>query len=218
MMALECYLSAHYPHKVDRQRNDAGVVRQGLSGRYECERCRVGIVGLIHPVGGLNVRTFSRHRTGLPILVVTVILIAAACAGGADTSAPETSTVAPSNDAQTNTPAASVGPASALNPAVVERAKSVDEVTTADGAQVMVAIECDAQTGGDLLHAGAVGLPEGIYDGTVDPSVGGSIEFQVGSDGIGSTARQATLDQSTYTVTYADIDGGIEFTLTGCSG
>ncbi|NOX22256.1 MAG: hypothetical protein GXP36_04065 [Actinobacteria bacterium] len=165
--------------------------------------------------------TLSRYRTGLPIMVLAVILIAAACSGGADTSAPATPTVAPSNDAQTSAPAASDAPAipaSALDPAVLERTKSVDEVTTADGGQVMVAIECDAQTGGDLLHAGAMGLTEGIYTGTVDPPIGGSVKFQVGSDGTGFQARQATLDQATYTVTFADIDGGIELTLAGCTG
>ncbi len=168
-------------------------------------------------------KTLSRYRTRLPIMVVAVMLIAAACSGGADTSAPTASTATPGNDTQPSTPATSdapaapAGPAAALDPAVVERAKSVDEVTTADGGQVMVAIECDAQTGDDLLHAGAVGLTEGIYTGTVDPPIGGSVKFQVGTDGSGFQARQSTLDEATYTVTFADIDGGIELTLAGCT-
>ncbi|GBE23928.1 hypothetical protein BMS3Bbin02_00193 [bacterium BMS3Bbin02] len=165
-------------------------------------------------------RTLPRYRTRLPIMVVAVMLIAAACSVGADTSAPTASTATPGNDTQPSTPATSdtpAAPASALDPAVLERTKSVDEVTTAGGGQVMVAIECDAQTGGDLLHAGAMGLTAGIYAGTVDPPIGGSVKFQVGTDGTGFQARQSTLDQPTYTVTFADIDGGIELTLAGCT-
>jgi len=163
-------------------------------------------------------RRLPRHRTALPILVMTIALIASACGGGSDSSPPELSTAAPTNDTQPSTPAAPSGPAAALDPGVIERARSVDEIATADGGQVMVAIECDAQTGDDLLHAGAMGLTEGIYTGTVDPPIGGSVKFQVGTDGTGFQARQATLDQATYTVTFADIDGGIEFTLAGCTG
>ena len=160
----------------------------------------------------------SRRRTAMSVLGAAVLLTAAACSGGADTSPSVTSTAAANNDAQASAATAPGGSTSALDPAIIERAASYDEVTTAEGAQVMVAVECDSQSGGDLLHAGSVGLPEGIYVGTVEPSVGGKLTFQVGSDGIGYQARQTTLDQSSYTITYADIDGGTELTVTGCTG
>jgi hypothetical protein len=163
-------------------------------------------------------RPKSHSHIPLAILAMAVALVVAACGGGTDSPAPDISTAAPGGDTQPSASAAPGGPAAALDAGVLARAGSVDETATADGGQVMVAIECEAQTGGDLLHAGAVGLAEGIYTGTVDPAIGGSVKFQVGTDGSGSTARQSTLDQATYTVTFADIDGGIELTVAGCTG
>jgi hypothetical protein len=100
---------------------------------------------------------------------------------------------------------------------LIASADAAQEVSTQSGGRVVVAVICEAQTGGTIVSVGSVGVPEGIYKGDFEPAAGGSLTLQVLPDGEGVGARQTALDAPSYTVTFADIDGGIEFTLPGCA-
>ncbi|MEA5558073.1 hypothetical protein VB690_16785 [Nodularia spumigena CH309] len=92
-----------------------------------------------------------------------------------------------------------------------------DEVNTQSGGRVVVAVICEAQTGGTIVSVGSVGVSEGVYEGDFEPAAGGSLTLQVLADGQGIGARQTTLDAPNYAITFPEIDGGIEFTLPGCT-
>lgn len=102
------------------------------------------------------------------------------------------------------------GPRPPIQPATLEQAEAVVEVEAFDGGTLVSALECgDAQ----VLTVGVAGFPAGVYEGAIEPSVGGDITLQVGEDlGIGIGARQGSFDAASYTVTFPDV----EFTIDGC--
>jgi hypothetical protein len=83
---------------------------------------------------------------------------------------------------------------------------------------VVLAVECESQMGGTLVYVGVDGIPVGTYVGSFEPSAGGDITVQVATEGPAQGARQVTLDEPEYTVTFPDIDGGVELTVSGCTG
>jgi hypothetical protein len=154
----------------------------------------------------------NRHRGSLVVFLLSVMVLAACGGGGSDENTVSSVTgTAAASDAGSNDGAP-------LDQTLLDRADSVAEKTTSDGGKVVVAVECESQMGGNLVHVGVVGVPPGTYTGTLEPSAGGDLTVQVISDGPAQGARQATLDEPEYTVTFADIDGGTSLTIAGCGG
>lgn len=91
-----------------------------------------------------------------------------------------------------------------------------DDVTTPSGGRVVVTVVCESQMGGNIVNVGSTGVAEGIYEGDFEPSAGGSLTLQVFADSRGIGARQTTLEDPSYTITFPDLDGGIELTVAGC--
>jgi hypothetical protein len=132
--------------------------------------------------------------------VITFAVVAAAC--GSDDAAPEL-------------PEGGTG--SAFNDAIVE-SESHDEILLDGGAaEMLVAVDCDPPTGGNLVTVVAEGLPPAVYSGEFDPSTGVSLSIDTTEGGQVVGASQVTLDAEEYTVTFADIDGAV-FTVMGCPG
>ena len=149
-------------------------------------------------------RSATRHSTSRVAISVGALAIALGACGSDSSGTSGTVEGAPE------------GARSAYTEAVAT-SESHDEILLSTGGDMVVAVNCDAQTGGDLVTVVAVGLPPGTYTGTFDPAAGGDLSLQVTGAGEAVGARQTTLDEAEYTVTFADIDGGVTFTLAGCS-
>lgn len=95
--------------------------------------------------------------------------------------------------------------------------ESHDELLLDGGdGEMLVAVDCDPDGGGNLVTVIADGLDEGIYIGTFDPGTGVDLSLQVAGPGEAVAQAQMTLDQDEYTVTFDTIDGGV-FDLRGCT-
>jgi hypothetical protein len=130
--------------------------------------------------------------------VIALAVAAAAC--GSDDSAPEL-------------PEGGTG--SAFNDAIIA-SESHDEILLEDGnAEMLVAVDCDPPTGGNLVTVVAEGLTPAVYSGELDPSTGVALSLDASQGGQAVEAAPMTLDAEEYTVTFADIDGA-EFTVMGC--
>jgi hypothetical protein len=107
------------------------------------------------------------------------------------------------------------GTGSAFNDAIIT-SESHDEVLLEGGnAEMLVAVDCDPETGDNLVTVVAEGLPPAVYTGEFDPPAGGDLSLDATQGGQSVGARQTTLDAEEYTVTFADIDGAV-FTVRGC--
>jgi hypothetical protein len=107
------------------------------------------------------------------------------------------------------------GTGSAFNDAIIT-SESHDEVLLDGGAgEMLVAVDCDPETGGNLVTVVGEGLAPAVYTGEFDPSTGVALSLDATQGGQGVGSAQMTLDAEEYTVTFADIDGA-EFTVMGC--
>jgi len=107
------------------------------------------------------------------------------------------------------------GTGSAYNDAIIA-SDSHDEVLLGGGTgEMVVAVDCESDTGGTLVTVVAEGLDPAVYTGVFDPATG--IDLTVDATGGGQVVStfEMTLVAEEYTVTFADIDGG-EFTVRGC--
>jgi hypothetical protein len=107
------------------------------------------------------------------------------------------------------------GTGSAYTQAIIE-SESHDERLISTGGDMVVAVDCDPQIGGTVVNVVGTDLPEGLYVGTFEPPTGVDLQLQVTGPGEAAGASQMTLDDTEYTVTFADLDGGLEFTVLGC--
>jgi hypothetical protein len=98
--------------------------------------------------------------------------------------------------------------------AIIE-SESHDEIIFAAGGDMVVAVNCDAETGGTMVTVVAEGLEPGTYTGTFDPSTGVDLTLEVTGAGQSVGTSEMTLDADSYTVTFADIESG-EFSVRGC--
>ncbi len=119
-----------------------------------------------------------------------------------------------SDDASVDVPEGGTG--SAYNDAI-RASESHDEIVFADGGDMVVAVDCDPEAGGNVVTVVADGLDQGVYVGTFDPSTGVDLTLDASSGAQAVGSAQMTLDEPSYTVTFADIEGA-EFSLRGCSG
>lgn len=142
--------------------------------------------------------TSARRRIASVGAIITLVAVATAC--GSDDPAPEV-------------PEGGTG--SAFNDAII-RSESHDEILLEGGtAEMLVAVDCDPQTGGNIVTVVGEGLTPAVYTGEFDPSTGVTLSLDATQGGKGVGASQMTLDAEEYTVTFADIDGA-EFTVGGC--
>ncbi len=140
----------------------------------------------------------ARRRFATIGVVITLAAVAASC--GSDDPAPEV-------------PEGGTG--SAFNDAILA-SESHDEVLLEGGTgEMLVAVDCDPQAGGNLVTVVAEGLAPAVYTGEFDPSTGVTLSLDATQGGQAVGASQMTLDAEQYTVTFADIDGA-EFTVMGC--
>lgn len=130
--------------------------------------------------------------------VIALAVVAAAC--GSDDPAPEL-------------PEGGTG--SAFNNAIIASESHDENLLEGGTAEMLVAVDCDPPTGGNLVTVVAEGLTPAVYSGEFDPSTGVTLSLDATQDGKGVGASQMTLDAEEYTVTFADIDGA-EFTVMGC--
>jgi hypothetical protein len=140
----------------------------------------------------------ARRRLATIGAVLTLAAVAAAC--GSDDPAPEI-------------PEGGTG--SAFNDAIIT-SESHDEILLDGGnAEMLVAVDCDPQTGDNLVTVVAEGLAPAVYTGEFEPSAGGDLTIDATQGGQSVGARQTTLDAEEYTITFPDI-AGAEFTVRGC--
>lgn len=99
--------------------------------------------------------------------------------------------------------------------AIIE-SESHDEVVFPAGGDMVVAVNCDPAEGGTMVTVVAEGLDPGDYVGTFDPTTGTDLTLTVSGAGQSVATAEMTLDQTEYTVTFADIDNGV-FTIRGCA-
>lgn len=145
-----------------------------------------------------SLATCARRRVATVGAAIALAAMVAAC--GSDDSAPEV-------------PEGGTG--SAFNDAIIE-SESHDEVLLEGGdGEMLVAVDCDPPTGGDLVTVVAEGLTPAVYTGEFDPSTGVALSLDATQVGQSIGASQMTLDAEEYTVTFADIDGAV-FTVMGC--
>lgn len=149
------------------------------------------------------------------VVLWAILLVAAGCGGSGDTDSP--TTAERDDPAESATTAAGNGNDEAERPldsSTLEALEHVTEVTTSDGAVILVGIDCDSQIGGQLLHVATLGLPEtgDLYTAEVEPG-GSELQFSVPP---GQQARQMELDGVSYTVTLPEVDDGLELTVDGC--
>jgi hypothetical protein len=107
------------------------------------------------------------------------------------------------------------GTGSVYNDAIIA-SDSHDEVLLAGGnGEMVVAVQCESDIGGNLVTVVAEGLEPAVYVGVFDPSTGVdvSVDATVGGPALGQA--QMTLDAEDYTVTFAEIEGA-EFNVRGC--
>ena len=163
------------------------------------------------------------RRRGRVAALVSVVLLGFAACGGGDDDAGNGSPVDPVADtaaegAEGSTDAVDSADSDDALARLIASADAYDEVMTSSGGRVVVAVICEAQTGGTVVSVGSAGVPEGIYEGRFEPASGGSLTLQVLPDGEGVGGRQTSLEESTYMISFADIDGGIALTVPGCPG
>jgi hypothetical protein len=143
--------------------------------------------------------TSTRRRLATVGAVIALAATAAAC--GSDDPSPEL-------------PEGGTG--SAYNDAIIA-SDSHDEVLLSGGtADMVVAVQCESDVGGNLVTVVAEGLDPAVYIGVFEPSTGVDISLDASTGGQVIGQSQMTLDAEEYTVTFADIDGA-EFTVRGCS-
>ena len=107
------------------------------------------------------------------------------------------------------------GTGSAYNDAIIA-SESHDEMVLGGGTgQMVVAVDCDSDLGGNLVTVVAEGLVPGVYTGVFDPATGVDLELNAAAGGEAVVEADMTLDADEYTVTFADIDGGV-FNVRGC--
>lgn len=148
-------------------------------------------------------------------VLCAVLLVVAGCGGSVSTDSPTTAErVEPAEPATTGAGNEGDEAERPLDPSTLEALEHVTEVTTSDGAAVLVGIDCNSQIGGQLLHVASLGLPEtgDLYTAIVEPG-GSELQFSVPP---GKQAREMELDGASYTVTLPEVDGGLELTLDGC--
>ena len=144
--------------------------------------------------------TSARRRLATIGAVIVLGAVAASC--GSDDPAPEL-------------PEGGTG--SAFNDAIIT-SESHDEVLLEGGTgEMLVAVDCDPQTGGNVVTVVAEGLAPAVYTGEFDPTTGVTLSLDASQGGTALGASQMTLDAEEYTVTFADIDGAV-FTVQGCPG
>ncbi len=139
-------------------------------------------------------------RRRLATVGVVIALAAAVAACGSDDPTPEL-------------PEGGTG--SAYNDAIVT-SESHDEVLLAGATgEMVVAVDCDPDSGATLVTVVAEGVEPGTYTGVFEPSTG--VDVSLDTTGGGQSVGQAemTLDAEEYTVTFAGIDGAV-FTVRGC--
>jgi hypothetical protein len=108
------------------------------------------------------------------------------------------------------------GTGSAFNDAIIA-SESHNEVLLDGGAgEIVVAVDCDPDTGGDLVTVVAEGLEPAVYTGMFDPSTGVDLSLDATGGGQAVGTAEMTLDAEEYTVTFADIDG-VVFNVRGCT-
>ena len=98
--------------------------------------------------------------------------------------------------------------------AIIE-SDSHDEVLLSDSSDMVVAVQC-VEGSTAIVTAVASELDAGTYVGVLEPSSGVDVSVQSSGTSYAIGAGQMTLDAEEYTVTFADIDGGITFTVAGC--
>ncbi len=108
------------------------------------------------------------------------------------------------------------GTGSAYNDAIIA-SDSHDEVLLGGGtSEMVVAVQCDSDLGGNLVTVVAEGLEPAVYIGVFEPSTGVDVSLDASTGGQVVGQAQMTLDAEEYTVTFADIEDA-EFTVRGCS-
>ena len=107
------------------------------------------------------------------------------------------------------------GTGSAYNDAIIQY-DSHDEVLLGGGTgEMVVAVQCESDLGGNLVTVVAEGLDPAVYTGVFDPSTGVDVNLDATIGGQVVGQAQMTLDAEEYTVTFAGIEGA-EFNLRGC--
>ena len=108
------------------------------------------------------------------------------------------------------------GTGSAYNDAIIA-SESHDEVLLNGGdGEMVVAVDCDPATGGNVVvTVVADGLDPAEYVGVFDPATGVDITLDATAGTQAVAQAEVTLDAEEYTVTFADIEGGV-FTVRGC--
>ncbi len=107
------------------------------------------------------------------------------------------------------------GTGSAYNDAIIA-SNSHDEVLLAGATgEMVVAVQCESDLGGNLVTVVAEGLEPGVYTGVFEPSTGVDLALDVSSPGQSVGTAQMTLDAVVYDVTSPEIPDA-EFTVRGC--
>lgn len=99
---------------------------------------------------------------------------------------------------------------------VIIASESHHEVVLGGGTgKMVVAVDCDAENGGNVVTVVSEDLAPGVYTGVFDPPTGLdlTLDASVGGEAVGEAAM--TLDADEYTVTFADIEGAV-FDVRGC--
>jgi hypothetical protein len=140
----------------------------------------------------------SRRRVAIAGVILTFAVVTAACG---------------SDDPEPELPEGGTG--SAYNDAIIT-ANSHDEILLNGGeGEMVVAVDCESETGDTIVTVVAEGLDPAIYTGVFEPSTGVDVSLDATSGGQVVAQTPMTLDAEEYTVTFADIDGG-EFSVSGC--
>ncbi|HUS42646.1 MAG TPA: hypothetical protein VMY16_08260 [Ilumatobacteraceae bacterium] len=143
--------------------------------------------------------TPARRRLVTIGAVIALAAVGAAC--GSDDPAPEV-------------PEGGTG--SAFNDAIIT-SESHDEVLLDGGqSEMLVAVDCDPPTGGNLVTVVAEGLTPAVYLGEFAPTTGVDLSLDATSGGQSVSQVEMTLDAEEYTVTFPDIADAV-FNVRGCS-
>ena len=143
--------------------------------------------------------TSARRRLVTVGAIIAFAAAAAAC--GSDEPAPEL-------------PEGGTG--SAFNDAIIT-SESHDEVLLEGGqGEMLVAVDCDPETGSNLVTVVAEGIEPALYTGMFDPETGVDISLDATSGGQSVSQVEMTLDAAEYTVTFAELDGAV-FNVMGCA-